>query len=187
MKIYTKTGDRGDTSLFGGSRVGKDDLRVEAYGSVDELNAALGVARSQAPGSELDAHLARLQEELFAVGAQLATPRESRGSGSVPEVDPAWVEALERAIDGWDRELPPLSAFVLPGGAPLASALQLARAVARRAERRVVSLSRLAEVDPQVVVYLNRLSDFLFVAARVANLRAGAAEVLWHPRRRSGP
>jgi len=185
MKIYTKTGDRGETSLFGGSRVAKDDLRVEAYGSVDELNAALGVARAGAPGAEIDGHLARVQEELFAVGAQLAAPRESRARGSVPGVEDAWAEALERAMDGWDAELPPLTAFVLPGGAAAAAALQLARAVARRAERRVVALSRAAEVDPRIVVYLNRLSDFLFVAARVANHRARAPEVLWHPGPRS--
>jgi len=186
MKIYTKTGDGGETSLFGGGRVGKDHLRVEAYGTVDELNAALGSARAIGAEPELDGHLGRVQEQLFALGADLATPREARARGSIPPVEPAWTEALERAMDGWDEELPPLTAFVLPGGSPLAAALHVARAVCRRAERRVVSLAHAAEVDPRLLVYLNRLSDFLFVAARVANRRGGVAEVQWAPRREGG-
>jgi cob(I)alamin adenosyltransferase len=182
MKIYTKAGDRGETGLFGGGRVAKDDLRVEAYGTVDELNAALGAARAAAPHPEIDGHLARVQAELFSVGADLATPREARARGSLPPVQDAWVGALEAAMDGWDAELAPLTAFVLPGGTPVAAALHLARATCRRAERRVVALSHHADVDAVVLVYLNRLSDFLFVAARLACVRAGAPEVLWHPR-----
>jgi len=182
MKIYTKTGDRGETSLLGGLRVAKDDTRVEAYGSVDELNAALGTARALAPDPDLDAHLARLQGELFTVGAALATPSGSRAERAAPKVEGAFAGALEAAIDALERELPPLTAFVLPGGTRLACALHAARAVGRRAERRVVSLSRVAEVDPAIVAFLNRLSDFLFVAARTANHRAGVPDVPWHAR-----
>jgi cob(I)alamin adenosyltransferase len=183
MKIYTKTGDGGETGLFGGARVGKDDLRVEAYGSVDELNAALGASRALRPDPEVDEVLARAQAALFAVGAELATPRESRGHGAVPPVEAAWAVELERRMDLWDAELPALTAFVLPGGTPAAASLHVARAACRRAERRAVALARTVPVDPQVVVYLNRLSDCLFVAARLANRRAGVAEPLWSPRK----
>ncbi|MEI6223648.1 MAG: cob(I)yrinic acid a,c-diamide adenosyltransferase [Deltaproteobacteria bacterium] len=183
MKIYTKTGDGGETSLFGGGRVAKDDARVEAYGAVDELNAALGLARALSPVAEIDVELARIQAELFAVGAELATPREARAHESIPGVRAEWAEALERQMDRWDAVLPPLTAFVLPGGAPVAAALHVARGTCRRAERRAVALSHLAPIDPNVVVYLNRLSDFLFEAARAANLRAGVTEILWQPRK----
>jgi cob(I)alamin adenosyltransferase len=183
MKIYTKTGDGGETSLFGGGRVSKDDARVEAYGAVDELNAALGLARALAPASEVDSDLARIQAELFAVGAELATPHDARAHGTIPSVRPEWAEVLERQMDRWDAALPPLTAFVLPGGAPQAAALHVARATCRRAERRAVALSHLAHIDAGVVVYLNRLSDFLFEAARFVNLRAGAPETLWQPRK----
>jgi len=179
MKIYTKTGDGGETSLLGGARVGKDDPRVEAYGSVDELNAALGVVRAAGPEPELDGHLSRLQERLFTVGAELAATGGQKPRRALPRVDAAWTLELEEAIDRWERELPPLTAFVLPGGTALAAALHVARAVGRRAERRVVALSHAAPVDPALVAYLNRASDFLFVAARVANHRAGVADVLW--------
>jgi cob(I)alamin adenosyltransferase len=183
MKIYTKTGDGGETSLFGGARVGKDDARVEAYGAVDELNAAIGLVRALGAGAAVDADLARIQSELFSVGAELATPRESRARGSIPGVDPAWAVALERAMDAWDESLPPLTAFVLPGGCPAGAALHVARTACRRAERRVVALARLTSVDPTVVVYLNRLSDWLFEASRAVNKGAGAPETLWQPRK----
>lgn len=183
MKIYTKTGDGGETSLFGGGRVSKDDARVEAYGALDELNAAIGLARSLAPDPEIDRELSRIQAELFAVGAELATPHEARAHGAIPGVRGEWAEALERQMDRWDEELPPLTAFVLPGGSPVAAALHVARATCRRAERRAVALSHLAHIDPTVVVYLNRLSDFLFEAARAQNLRAGVAETPWLPRK----
>jgi cob(I)alamin adenosyltransferase len=183
MKIYTKSGDGGETSLFGGGRVPKDDARVEAYGAVDELNAAIGLARALSPAAEIDAELARIQAELFAVGAELATPREARAHRSIPPVEPSWAAALERQMDRWDEDLPPLTAFVLPGGCPAAAALHVARTACRRAERRAVALSHLAPIDPEVVVYLNRLSDFLFEAARAANQRAGAPEALWQPRK----
>jgi len=183
MKIYTKTGDGGETSLFGGGRVPKDDARVEAYGAVDELNAAIGLVRALSPAVEIDAELARIQAELFAVGAELATPHDARAHGSLPGVRGEWAEALERQMDRWDEQLPPLTAFVLPGGAPAAAALHVARATCRRAERRSVALSHLAHIDPAVVIYLNRLSDFLFEAARAQNQRAGLAETLWQPRK----
>jgi cob(I)alamin adenosyltransferase len=181
MKIYTKTGDRGETSLFGGGRVGKDHLRVEAYGAVDEANAVVGMARAAGLDPELDGELARIQAELFTVGADLATPHGVRARSAVPPVDPDWAQRLEQAIDRWEAELPPLRTFVLPGGAPAAAALHQARCVVRRAERRVVTLAAHEEVEGQVLIYLNRLSDLLFLAARLANHRAGRAEAPWEP------
>ncbi len=181
MRIYTKTGDAGETGLFGGPRVPKDDARVDAYGEVDELNAALGAARARGLDPEIDAVLAAVQDQLFAVGAELATPAGARARAAVPPVDAAWVAALEAAIDRFQAELPPLRNFILPGGSAAGADLHLARAVCRRAERRVVSLHRREPVAPEVLPLLNRLSDFLFVAARLANHRAGAAEVAWQP------
>ncbi len=183
MKIYTKTGDRGETGLFGGPRVKKDDARVEAYGTVDELNAAVGAARALVEDPEIDAQLDLVQRELFCVGAELATPHGAKTRGAIPPVDAAWTERLERAIDVWGGELPPLSRFVLPGGTRTAAALHLARTVCRRAERRAVALAAGVEIDSVVLAYLNRLSDFLFVAARIANHRARKEEPLWDPRR----
>ncbi|HET6439434.1 MAG TPA: cob(I)yrinic acid a,c-diamide adenosyltransferase [Anaeromyxobacter sp.] len=179
MKIYTKTGDGGETGLFGGMRVRKSDLRVTAYGEVDELNAALGVVRAAVEDPEIEGQLSRIQEELFCVGAELATPAEARARSAVPPVVSGWTERLEEAIDAWQAELPPLTRFILPGGTRTAAALHLARCVCRRAERRVVALSCEVAVSPVLLAYLNRLSDFLFVAARVANRRAGRGEVEW--------
>jgi cob(I)alamin adenosyltransferase len=183
VKIYTKTGDGGDTGLFGGPRVRKDDARVEAYGDVDELNAAVGAARALVEDPEIDRQLARIQEELFCVGAELATPHDARAHSAIPPVDAAWIERLEAAMDAWEGELAPLTRFVLPGGTRTAAALHLARTVCRRAERRVVSVAAEVEVDAHVLAYLNRLSDFLFVAARLANHRAHREEPQWDPRR----
>ena len=183
MKIYTKTGDGGQTGLFGGPRVPKSDRRVVAYGEVDELNAALGAVRAGVEDPELEEHLARLQEELFCVGAELATPHGARARSAVPPVDPRWTERLEAAIDAWDRELPPLSQFVLPGGTRTAALLHLARCTCRRAERAAVALSAEAEISEPVLPFLNRLSDFLFVAARIANHRARRPEENWDPGR----
>jgi cob(I)alamin adenosyltransferase len=180
MKIYTKTGDGGDTGLFGGGRVGKDDVRVEAYGQVDELNAVLGLARSE-PMGELDALAQRLQDQLFTVGSILATPAGTKAAKTIPPMQPEWVTAMEQAIDAFDSELGPLTSFILPGGTRLAALLHLARTVCRRAERRVVPLVRAGKVDPEVVVYLNRLSDLLFTMARVANFRAKVPDVPWVP------
>jgi cob(I)alamin adenosyltransferase len=181
MKIYTKTGDAGTTGLFGGGRVGKDHPRVEAYGDVDELNAALGVARAAETMPRIDEVLVPVQRDLFAIGALLATPDREKMQQHLEKarVDDERIAQLERAIDDADRELEPLRAFVLPGGAPKAAALHVARTICRRAERRVVRL-RAEEAIPQVVVvYLNRLSDLLFTLARLANHRAGVGEVTW--------
>jgi cob(I)alamin adenosyltransferase len=181
MKIYTRTGDDGDTALFGGGRVGKDDPRVEAYGDVDELNAAIGMARAVDSMPRVDEVLVPVQRDLFGIGALLATPDRDKMSQQLAKarIDDERIAQLERAIDECERELEPLRAFILPGGTPKAAALHVARTVCRRAERKVVHLQREAELPPLVVIYLNRLSDLLFVLARVASSRAGAGEVTW--------
>ncbi len=186
MKIYTKTGDGGETGLFGGPRVRKSDHRVEAYGDVDELNAAIGAARTLVEDPEIDAELGQIQGELFCVGAELATPHGAKAHSAIPPVDPVWIARLERAMDKWELELPRLTRFVLPGGTRTAAALHLARTICRRAERRAVLLAAEAEVEPVLLAYLNRLSDCLFVAARIANRRAQREEPLWDPDRGSG-
>lgn len=179
-RIYTKTGDTGDTGLFDGTRVQKSDPRVDAYGEVDELAACLGLARGHLAGdADLGDLITSIQKTLFALGARLADPRhkisERVGKAALGE---AHVQALEAEIDRLEIELPPLRHFILAGGSLAGATLHLARAVCRRAERRVVGLGDGA-VDPVVIVYLNRLSDLLFVMARVANARAGAPEVEW--------
>ena len=181
MNIYTRTGDRGQTGLFGGGRVAKDDPRVEAYGDVDELNAALGLARAIELMPRVDEVLVPIQRDLFAIGALLATPDRDKMHEQLAKarVDGDRVAQLEGAIDAGEAELEPLRAFVLPGGTPKAAALHVARTVCRRAERRVVALAHDVEIPELVVIYLNRLSDLLFVLARVANRRAGAGEVTW--------
>lgn len=191
MKIYTRRGDEGETGLLGGDRVPKTDRRVEAYGTVDELNAAVGVARSLARASDRDLlddrRLKRIQDDLFAVGARLAAadPARAREKGLVPDFPPGRVEDLEAWIDELDEELPELDAFVLPGGSPAGAHLHAARTVCRRAERAVVRLAREHEDLTEVVLpYLNRLSDLLFTLARAANRRAGAPETEWEPVRR---
>jgi cob(I)alamin adenosyltransferase len=182
MKIYTRTGDEGETGLWGGVRVPKDAPRVQAYGTVDECNAAIGVARAMGVDAELDTLLAQVQNDLFVVGADLATPGEAT---NIPRIGADAIQVLERAIDDLEAQLAPLRQFILPGGAPSAAYLHLARTVCRRAERRVVALSRSEPVNPQVIVYLNRLSDLLFVAARHANASAGVPDVPWEsPRMR---
>ena len=180
-KIYTRTGDEGDTGLFGGGRVPKDHPRVEAYGDVDELNAAIGLARATAPMPRIDEVLVPLQRDLFAIGALLATPDRDKMHEQLAKarIDDERIAQLERAIDAAESELEPLKAFVLPGGTSKAAALHVARTVCRRAERRVVSLLRDEPLPPLVAVYLNRLSDLLFVLARVATARGGAGEVTW--------
>ena len=181
MKIYTKTGDSGDTGLFGGGRVKKDDTRVEAYGDVDELNAILGAARAAAPLPRIDNLLLPIQHDLFAIGALLATPDRAKMEQHLAKakIDSSRIADLERAIDACDAELEPLKAFILPGGTEKAAALHVARTVCRRAERRVVHLQRTVALPDIVVVYLNRLSDLLFMLARVANKSAGVGEVTW--------
>ena len=181
LKIYTKTGDTGSTGLFGGGRVGKDHPRVEAYGDVDELNAALGLARSIELMPRIDEVIVPLQRDLFAIGALLATPDVEKMHQQLAKarIDDERIAELERAIDACDRELEPLKSFILPGGTPKAAALHVARTICRRAERRIVALQREVELPPLVVIYMNRLSDLLFMLARVANQRAGAGEVTW--------
>lgn len=181
MPIYTKTGDTGETGLFGGGRVGKDDSRVDAYGEVDELNACIGLARSAGLEKELDALAQRLQDQLFTVGAILATPSSSKAASAIPQLQPSWVSDMEKAIDAADREMPPLSQFILPHGTPGASALHVARTVCRRAERRVVPLVRAGRAEMPVVTYLNRLSDLLFTMARLQNHRSGVKDTPWNP------
>ena len=179
MRIYTKTGDEGQTSLFDKTRVSKADPRVDAYGDVDETNACLGAARAAGLDADLTLAVLTIQQELFAVGARLADP-STRIAGRVTKaaVTPAQVERMEQLIDRLEAEMPPLRRFILPGGSPAGSLLHLARTICRRAERRVVALGGDA-VEPIVVVYLNRLSDLLFVMARAANHRAGAPETEW--------
>ena len=181
MKIYTRTGDEGDTGLFGGGRVPKDHPRVAAYGDVDELNAVLGVARSMAPGADSDALLEQVQRDLFSIGGYLATPDPARVAAALAKAElPATrIVEFERAIDAADAELPPLRAFVLPAGTPQAAALHHARTVCRRAERSVVHLAQATEVPGVILVYLNRLSDLLFTLARLTNHRSGVADDTW--------
>lgn len=181
MRIYTKTGDQGETALFGGERVPKDHPRVVAYGEVDELNAAVGLARATGPTDFEDALLQAIQRNLFTIGAELATPdpaRLARALGGPPlgETD---ITALEQAIDRLDATLPPLTAFILPGGAPKSAALHVARTACRRAERSVVRLARETSLSPVIGKFLNRLSDLLFVLARAAAARAGAGDQPW--------
>lgn len=183
QRIYTGTGDRGETGLFGGGRVSKAHPRVEAYGAIDELNAVLGWARSALGDVAIGAMLVPIQSDLFAIGAHLATPspRQGRRAPQLPRLPSERIAALERWIDEAESELPELRAFILPGGTEGGAALHLARTVCRRAERRVVALAAEEAVDPDIVVYLNRLSDLLFVAARLANQRAGVEEQRWKP------
>ncbi len=187
MKIYTRGGDAGETSLHGGERVRKDALRVEAYGAVDETNAVIGLALADLVDADLCALLGEVQRRLFDVGGELATTdveERARKGKAIPRVGDADVLALERAIDRLETELEPLRNFILPGGARAAGALHLARTVCRRAERGVVRLAEREAVAPTLIRYLNRLSDFLFVAARAVNRRAGVAEPIWQGARR---
>jgi len=179
LKIYTKTGDRGDTRLFDGTKVRKHNDRVEAYGDVDELNAFIGAAASFLKDETLATMLAAIQKDLFSVGAQLADPGVKAQSREKSQIPRERILALENAIDTFETELPPLRQFILAGGGNGGALLHIARTVCRRAERRVVSLSEKVEVNPSVIEYLNRLSDFLFVMARVVNHREGKQEILW--------
>lgn len=192
MKIYTKGGDGGETTLIGGVRVPKDDPRVAAYGTVDELNASIGAAiafdTDEALAESLD-RLRTVQEDLFTIGARLAAdePEKALAKGTIPALDPGRTGALEAWIDELDELLPALDAFVLPGGAPAGAQLHICRTVCRRAERKVVGLTDAQpDLEDTVVPYLNRLSDLLFTLARYANRRAGREDVTWLPQRRRG-
>ncbi len=179
MKIYTKTGDDGKTGLYGGSRVPKDDLRIEAIGTVDELNAVLGWTRAEGLPPGIDPFFVRIQNQLFDLGAELATPVAKKGGQqNITERQIRW---LEESIDQHEASLPPLKEFILPGGSAGAARLQLARSICRRAERRVITLAHDADssVSDEVVVYLNRLSDLLFVLARCVNRIDGKDDVVW--------
>jgi len=176
VKIYTKTGDEGETGLFGGGRVPKDDPRVRAYGDVDELNATLGFGAALEPGDfELET-LHTIQRDLFSIGAELATPNPAKLRDSVTADR---VSALEQVIDTYEATLPALKNFILPGGTPKAAAFHLARTTCRRAERSVVTLAREHQINPVIIHYLNRLSDLLFVLARAVNKRAGRSDIVW--------
>jgi len=179
VKIYTKTGDKGETALFGGKRVKKYDLRVEAYGTVDELNSALGLVRAFGVVSEVDQLLVRVQSELFLLGADLATPMNARAKG-VERVREEQVALLESEIDRFDEELVPLKEFILPSGTVPGAALHLARTICRRAERDVTRCMEEEEISAIALRYLNRLSDWLFTLARLVNSRADVPETTWH-------
>lgn len=179
--IYTRTGDAGETGLFGGGRVSKSHPRVATYGDVDELNSSLGVVRATAPLDFADDLLETIQRDLFSIGGHLATPDAERVRKALEkaELPPERITEFERAIDAADEELAPLTKFILPGGTPKAAALHLARTICRRAERHVVALAATDPVPEQFLVYLNRLSDLLFTLARLANHRAGQGDVTW--------
>lgn len=183
MRIYTKTGDTGDTGLFDGTRVMKDDLRIETYGTVDELNSVLGTAIAACTPPELHplaALLTRIQCQLFDAGADLATPLGGKNESKIRRIGPDHITFLEGQIDAATAQLPPLSHFVLPGGTPAAAHLHLARTVCRRAERLLVTLTRMNDLGPHILIYFNRLSDLLFTLARLANHLTGKPDIQWH-------
>jgi cob(I)alamin adenosyltransferase len=179
MKIYTKTGDTGDTSLFGGKRVPKSSLRIDAYGTVDELNAQLGVVRALRPFAEVDNLLEQIQNQLFVLGADLATPLDVTPA-NVKRIQQNEIQFLEETIDRLDAQLEPLKSFILPGGSLLTAHLHVARTVCRRAERLVDALGRKEEIEKFPLVYLNRLADLLFIAARYVSKLTGMEETKWN-------
>lgn len=189
MKIYTRSGDAGETALFGGGRVSKDHYRVAAYGTVDELNATLGVAVASVADEQIRGRLEVLQHDLFAIGANLATLQPDEGSERnphLPDIPEQRIAEMEAWIDEATSELPPLREFVLPGGTPGGAALHVARTVCRRAERSVVHLGTIEPVDEAIVPYLNRLSDTFFTLARLENHRSGSGDVTWKKNPRAG-
>ncbi len=179
LKVYTRTGDQGTTALFGAGKVSKTNVRVQAYGEVDELNAVVGVVRSSNPPEPLPDQLRVISEWLFTLGADLATPRSA--SLTVARISPQYTQQLEQWIDQFEEQLPPLKHFILPGGLPSAAYLHLARTVCRRAERAIVALAEREDIGPDILPFINRLSDFFFVAARWANYRGGVPDELWQP------
>ncbi len=181
-KVYTRSGDDGTTGLGSGERVPKDSPRIEAYGTVDELNSQIGVALSAGLNDDVSRALSLIQNELFHLGSDLCIPEEGKLRLPVPEIGASHVQALESLMDRLSEELSPLENFILPGGSPGAAALHVARTVCRRAERLVVTLARAEKVGAHTVIYLNRLSDALFVMARHENKRRGVPDVLWNSR-----
>ena len=182
MKIYTKTGDGGETSLHGGKRIGKDALRIEAYGTVDELNSHIGLVLANDQHDILKSYLASIQDDLFVLGADLATPKGDSGKDDIVRIGASHAVRIEKLIDSVEEKLRPLDSFIFPGGTVLGAQIHVARTVCRRAERLVVALSKTERIGTEPIVFLNRLSDFLFVLARHANVLTGAAETPWHPR-----
>jgi cob(I)alamin adenosyltransferase len=180
-KVYTRAGDKGETSLVGGARVSKASLRVEAYGEVDELNSVIGLARARTQDQEISETLGMIQNDLFTLGADLASPSEI----DVPRIDASFVERIEVWADRFLEQTKPLREFILPGGSEAGATLHLARTVARRAERRVVALSENEQINPETIAYLNRLSDLLFIIARVVNHRADVQETMTNFSKRS--
>ena len=178
MKIYTKTGDKGTTSLLSGTRVSKADMRLDAYGTLDELNSWLGVLAAELPTNSFPL-LTKIQSELFSMGSYLAL--EGEATFPMPKLDPDLVNALERQIDSWNEQLPELKNFILPSGSKASSMAQVARTITRRAERRVVALANEVEVKAEIPVFLNRLSDFFFVLARFILHKEGLEEPIWTP------
>lgn len=181
FRIYTKTGDAGETSLFGGKRLPKSDLRIEAYGTVDELNSHIGLVRDYAEGEHVRAQLKAIQDRLFTLGANLAS--QPGKETAVPDIREEDILLLEREMDRMDEALPELKNFILPGGHPAVSTCHIARCVCRRAERLVAALSQREEVAPVLLKYLNRLSDYLFVLSRELARERGVEEVVWAPRK----
>ncbi|MCZ6552000.1 MAG: cob(I)yrinic acid a,c-diamide adenosyltransferase [candidate division NC10 bacterium] len=181
-KVYTCTGDDGTTGLGSGRRVPKDSLRIEAYGTVDEMNSHIGAAMAAGLDQDLQRELARVQNDLFHLGSDLCIPEEDKARLKVPRIEQRHVDALEQLMDRLSADLPPLENFILPGGSPGASHLHIARTVCRRAERLVIALSRKEAVGPFAVKYLNRLSDALFVMARYENMRRGVQDITWDSR-----
>jgi cob(I)alamin adenosyltransferase len=179
FKIYTKTGDKGETGLFGGKRIRKDDLRIEAYGTVDELNANLGMLGDIFPDKEEVAFIRIIQADLFTIGSYLA--KDPDKEMPLPDLPTSRPGAMEASMDRWDQSLPPLKNFILPGGHPAVSQAHLARCVCRRAERRIVTLAYNAEIDPFIILYLNRLSDYLFVLSRALSHLYQVEEIKWIP------
>jgi cob(I)alamin adenosyltransferase len=180
MKIYTKTGDKGMTSLFGGERVWKDHLRIDAYGSVDETNTFIGLAITEISDNELKQALQNIQSKLFVVGSDLASPKNpDKENPTVPRVNETYIEEVEKQIDHFSDLLPPLKHFILPGGTKGAALLHTSRTICRRAERKVITLSKQDEIGESISVYLNRLSDLLFVLARYANFVSNTPDIEW--------
>jgi cob(I)alamin adenosyltransferase len=180
MKIYTKTGDKGETSLFGGERVWKDNLRISAYGTVDELNSILGVAVNEITNKELREVINSIQNDLFTLGSDLASPLEKENKRfTIPRVNAQFVERLEKLIDNYDSQLPSLRNFIIPGGTKGAGLIHLARTVCRRAEREVISLAKVEPITEEIKIYLNRLSDLLFVLARFENFSSNHPDIEW--------
>jgi cob(I)alamin adenosyltransferase len=182
MKIYTKSGDKGETGLYGGDRVSKDSLRIEAYGTVDELNSFIGLALTEVAGAEVKKLLKQIQNTLFILGSDLSTPdNEKNKAHQIPRITRKNYEEIEKEIDKFDSRLEELRNFILPGGTKSAALLHICRTICRRAERRVVSLRNTVNLNPDIIILLNRLSDLFFVLARYENKISGAEDVKWQP------